>query len=66
MRNYYEVIVGNIGKVYSGHSSVEANETYQEYADMSERGFGRAGNESVTLLKNDEIVIEHTGKIETA
>lgn len=55
----YQVIVGNIGTVYSGNDDVEACKIFGEYVEQSESGIGRAGNESVTLMDNDEIALEH-------
>jgi hypothetical protein len=57
----YEVIVGNIGTVYSGDDVREAVKTYSEYKEQSETGQGRASGESVTLVCDDEIWMEHPG-----
>jgi len=61
MRKQYEVIVGNIGKVYAGTNHATALEHFLEYVSQSESDYGRASGESVTLLQNDEIVREHIG-----
>lgn len=55
----YEVIVGNIGKVYTGTDAEEAEETFEEYVEQSKSGYGRAGAEQVTMLLNGEIRKEY-------
>lgn len=60
----YEVIVGNIGTVYDGASMSAASETYRDYVMMSKSERGRAGGESVTMLKDGDIVREHAGSSE--
>jgi hypothetical protein len=55
----YEVIVGNVGSVYSGNSLKEALQTYKTYREQSESGLGRAGNEPVTLMVDGEPWREH-------
>ena len=61
-RDRYDVIVSNIGTVYEGGSQTEARDTYREYVALSKGGRGRAGGESVTLMKNDEILTEYQGE----
>lgn len=60
----YEVIVGNIGTVYDGASMSAASETYRDYVMMSKSERGRAGGESVTMLKDGDIAREHAGSSE--
>jgi hypothetical protein len=60
----YEVVVGNIGTVYSGRNGFEANKKYSTYMKQSKDGYGRAGGEDVTLLKDGEISKEHFGTVE--
>jgi hypothetical protein len=60
----YEVIVGNIGSVYSGNNLKEALQTYRTYREQSESGLGRAGGESVTLMQDGEPRYEHHGTVE--
>jgi hypothetical protein len=60
----YEVVVGNIGSVYSGRNGFEANKTYSTYVGQSKNGYGRAAGESVTLYKDGEITKEHWGTVE--
>ncbi len=55
----YEVIVGNIGKVYNGDSAFDAYVMYNTYRGLSKRGQGRCANEPVTLFRDDEITAEY-------
>jgi hypothetical protein len=55
----YEVVVGNIGTVYSGASKSDSARKWLTYVDQSKSGVGRAGNEPVTMLCDGEIVKEH-------
>jgi len=57
----YEVIVGNIGTVYSGNNLREGRVTFAEYLSQSESGRGRAGGEDVTLMMDDEPIAVHYG-----
>ena len=52
----WEVVVGNVGTVYSGPSEEEARAVYSEY-EMG-RG-GRATGEPVTMMHDGEIVEEY-------
>ena len=65
----YEVIVGNIGMVFSGEKTeanrVEAYRTFNHYVEASKSECGRAGGETVTLFLDEEIIKEHIGSIET-
>lgn len=56
--NKYLVIVGNIGQVYDGNDGDEAQETYNEYAEQSQEGYGRAAGEQVTLFIDGEVALE--------
>ena len=60
-RSRYEVVVDNVGTVYSGTSGVEARKEYAAYVKQSRTRMGRAGGESVTLYKNGGTVKEHYG-----
>jgi hypothetical protein len=51
----HEIIVGNIGTVYSGDSHAEAQVAYIEYCRQSTAGRGRADGESVCWMKDGEI-----------
>lgn len=58
----YQVIVGNVGLVYSGDDPVDAKDAYNEYKEMSVSGYGRAAYEDVTLMRNGEPELEHVGE----
>lgn len=58
-RPTYEVVVGNIGTVYSGTSKSDTAMTWIAYVDQSKSGKGRAGNEPVTMFCDGEIVKEY-------
>ena len=58
MKTEWQVVVGNIGTVYTGNNRKEAVADFVAYAALSRRGIGRAGNESVALLKNGDLVRE--------
>ncbi len=51
----WEVIVGNIGTVYSGDDELEARCEWETYVAVSKRGHGRGGNETVMLMCDGEI-----------
>lgn len=55
----YELIVGNIGTVYSGTNGFEAFKRFQTYVGQSKSGVGRAGGESVVLMVDGEIQKEY-------
>jgi hypothetical protein len=61
MKSHWEVIVGNIGTVYSGGSALEAKRKFTTYVKQSKSGVGRAGGEDVTLMRDGEPVREHYG-----
>ena len=58
----FEVVVGNIGTVYSGSSYTLAREAFAEYAKQSRDNYGRAANEQVTMLRGGEIEKEYPGR----
>lgn len=62
MKHTFEVIVGNIGTVYSGNSAKEAASAYNDYVRMSKGNVGRAAGEEVTMFKGGDICREHAGK----
>lgn len=62
-KNTYEIIVDNIGTVHTGHSRDAASRAYHEYVRISKQGYGRGAGESVTWMKNGEIVKHHIGDI---
>ena len=59
----YEVIVGNIGRIYHGSNWKEANAAFKAYVLRSTLLLGRAYGEDVTMLKDGEFVSEYIGKI---
>lgn len=56
---YFEVLVGNIGCVYSGNDHDGALKDFHEYVSQSMSGYGRAGNESVVLIRDGEPINGH-------
>ncbi len=56
-----EIVVGNIGTVYSGDSWSEAKETYWNYVEQSKAKRGRAAGEDVTWFLDGEIHKEYEG-----
>jgi hypothetical protein len=59
----YQVIVGNIGTVYNGHSGKRAVSTFLHYVLESERKIGRAAGEPVTLMRDSEPIREYLGTV---
>ena len=57
----YEVLVGNIGRVYAGSDENTAAAKFDEYVSQSKAGYCRASGESVAMLFGGEIVAEFTG-----
>lgn len=47
----YEILVSNIGSVYTGGEKVKAESIYKEYVAQSKSNVGRAGGEDVTMLE---------------
>jgi hypothetical protein len=60
----YEVVVGNIGKVYSGSVVSDAIMTFIAYYDQSTQNRGRAAGESVTMFQDGEPIKEHIGSVD--
>jgi len=56
---HYEVICGNVGKVYDGVDPLEANDAYDSYVVESKGGIGRAAHESVVLMEDGEPIAEY-------
>lgn len=56
---HVEVIVSNIGTVYSGYNAVNALDTYQLYQSLSAHNDGRAGGETVTLWQDGKPIDEY-------
>jgi|SoimicmetaTmtLMB_FD_contig_31_10760223_length_454_multi_2_in_0_out_0_1 hypothetical protein len=61
----FEVIVGNIGLVYSGNNNMRAESKFSEYVKLAKADRGRAAGESVVLLHNGEIKREYGAAKET-
>lgn len=57
----YQVIVGNIGEVFQGNSLKDALKRFREYRRQSKTLRGRAGGESVTLLREGEPIEWYVG-----
>ena len=55
----YEVVVGNVGTVYSGLDLARANSAFRVYMVDSQEGCGRAAYETVTLICDGEVVREY-------
>lgn len=56
----FEVIVGNIGTVYTGPDESKARGEYLHYVAASKDTVGRASGEQVSLLKAGEPILEYT------
>lgn len=56
----YEVVVGNIGTVYSGNNLRDARFHARSYVDRSKSAIG-AAREPVTVLRDGEVLDEFTG-----
>jgi len=54
----HEIIVGNIGTVYSGDRANEARIEFEAYSENARNGYGRAAGEDVTWFKGGEIYKE--------
>jgi hypothetical protein len=57
----FQLIVGNIGTVCDTSCPRTVVQEYKEYIDLSNREFGRASGEDVTLMVDGEIRHEHIG-----
>ena len=70
----YQVVVGNVGQVYSGKSELDARIVFKEYEAKSLANSGRAGNQEVVMLRDGEeyrrfnppeILKSHEGKMQS-
>lgn len=59
----FEVIVSNIGTVYSGNNYMQAMAKFGSYVKDSKANYGRAAGEQVTLFHNGEIKREYEGTL---
>lgn len=64
MAKLMEVVVGNVGTVYSGDDESAARLCYKEYVEASRVFYGRAAGEMVALLADGEIMEEYQGRRE--
>jgi hypothetical protein len=63
-KNKYEVIVGNVGNVYTGQSHQDAFAVYADYVQRSELlGAGREAGEDATMFQDGEPTHEFTGRL---
>jgi hypothetical protein len=53
------VIVGNVGTVLEAFDGAMAIAAFKHWRTSSIEGFGRAAGEQVTLMRDDEIQMEH-------
>ena len=60
----WEVIVGNVGMVYSGTDEELAHSTYDVYVEHSRDNYGRAAGESVYLFKDDQDMDMYLGTLD--
>jgi len=60
MASEWEVVVGNIGTVYSGDDEKKAASVYKEYVRKSGEKTGRAAGETVTLMEDGDIIKEES------
>ena len=60
----HEVVVGNVGTVYSGEDAAVASVKYADYRELSEANLGRAAGESVTWLQDGEVYREYVGTVD--
>lgn len=59
--NNYQIIVGNVGTVYTGSNGFKVRKIYGNYKRQSQENYGRAAGENVTVLMNDDVLYEHIG-----
>ena len=62
----YEIVVGNIGTVYSGDNRNQATGTFNLYVDRSLSKYGLAAGEPVTMMVDGEPAREYAGTIESS
>ena len=66
---FYEVLVGNIGKVWDSQSHDDSGDhdaavgIYRSYVLLSQDNHGTAAGEEVTLWADGDIIEEFTGSI---
>ncbi len=57
----YQVIVGNVGLVVDTDNKAEANVAFRQYVNNSKNNIGMASGETVTLMVDGELDLEHFG-----
>lgn len=57
----FEVIVGNVGRVYTGSIYSDAQDEYEYYCEISKSNSGRAGGQSVFMYEDGEPLTIFTG-----
>ena len=60
--NTYQVLVDGIGRVVETPKKNEALNFYKEYVSLSKNNIGRAGNENIYLIENNEVLHSHHAK----
>ena len=56
---HYEVIVGNVGKIYDGDSAEDALDDFYDYVRASKNWIGPVAGEAVTLMQDGRPIHEH-------
>jgi len=56
---HYEVIVGNVGKIYDGNSAEDALDAFYDSVRASQNWIGRVAGEAVTLRQDGRPIHEH-------
>lgn len=57
----YQIVISNIGTVWTGENGFTARTEYGQYVALSEEAYGRMAGENVTLFQNREPLFEHAG-----
>lgn len=60
----YELIVGNIGRVFESNNLKDCMKKFRHYVTQSKSGVGRAGGESIILLREGEPIEEYQGTLD--
>ena len=56
----YNVVVSNVGNVYSGKRSADAMREYKELVKLSKDNYGRFAGEDVTVFRDGVIFAEYS------
>lgn len=63
----FDVVVGNIGRVYHGAAERVARKEFNEWVKLAKAPCGRAAGEDVTLFdSNGDILREYAGRLTRA